>query len=70
MSLILTPAELDVLTGRIRYSAQAKQLRALGYDYRKRTDGSLVVLRSALEGNSMVAPQDTVKLNLEACGGP
>lgn len=46
--MILTPAELQVLTGKKRSAAQARQLTAWGVPFRARSDKSLVVLRDAL----------------------
>lgn len=43
--MILSDAEVAVLTGRQRRPAQKKQLRALGVPFRERTDGTIVVLR-------------------------
>lgn len=47
--MLLTPEELHKLTNRQRKSAQAKELRAMGIEFRNRTDGSLVVLRATVE---------------------
>lgn len=65
MCLVLSEQELTELTGRIRPSAQARQLRALGIDFRQRTDGSIVVLRFDLEQRSE-SEQSGVTLNFEA----
>ena len=43
--MILTADELAELTARRRPAAQARELDRLGIPYRRRTDGSLVVLR-------------------------
>lgn len=47
--MFLDADELRQLTNRVRYSAQAKMLRAMGIEHRKRADGTLVVLRSHVE---------------------
>lgn len=47
--MILTIDELAALTGRTKYSAQCRALDALGITYRKRHDGSPVVLRSTVD---------------------
>jgi hypothetical protein len=47
--VILSPAELLSLTGRQRAGWQARQLEHLGIPYKRRTDGSLVVLRAHVE---------------------
>lgn len=44
--MILTPDELKALTGKTRPSWQAKELDFLGVPYRRRSDGSLLVLWS------------------------
>jgi hypothetical protein len=43
--VILSAADLAVLTQRKQRAAQARELRALGVPYRVRTDGSIVVFR-------------------------
>lgn len=43
VSLTLTPAELEALTGKVRPHAQAKVLDALEIDYKRRPNGTLVV---------------------------
>lgn len=48
VSIVLTPAELIELTGRVRPSAQVRELEALGISYRLRTDGRVIVLRETL----------------------
>jgi hypothetical protein len=47
--MILTPDELEQLTGRIRADAQARALRHMGIDHKLRPDGSVAVLRSHAE---------------------
>lgn len=48
---ILTPAELALITGRMKRSSQAKELDAMGIPYRQRSDKSIVVFRSELPGH-------------------
>jgi len=43
--VILAPADLALLTGRTRHSAQRRVLDAIGVAYRVRPDGSNVVFR-------------------------
>ncbi len=65
MSLILDKKELEELTGKIRPSAQARELNAMGIDFRQRRDGSIVVLRSDVSND----PKHSARLptlNLEA----
>ncbi|MGQ0834973.1 MAG: DUF4224 domain-containing protein [Gammaproteobacteria bacterium] len=42
--IVLTPAELEELTGKVKPSAQARELDHMGIDYRDRRDGTLAVL--------------------------
>jgi hypothetical protein len=44
--MFLTAEEVAKLTGKLRCDAQARQLDAMGINYRRRTDGSLVVLQA------------------------
>lgn len=46
--MILTKAELAELTGKVRLSAQARVLDALGIPYRRRPDGTIVVFRESV----------------------
>jgi hypothetical protein len=46
--MILSKAELADLTGKVRLSAQARVLAALGIPYRRRPDGTIVVFRDSL----------------------
>jgi hypothetical protein len=45
----LTAEELQQITGRIRYSAQLRWLRANGFVYLRRADGMPLVARSHFE---------------------
>jgi len=61
--MLLTPEELRKLTNRQRRPSQAKELRAMGIEFRTRTDGSLVVLRATVEialgaGGAVVPKQE------------
>lgn len=47
--MILTPEELQQLTGRKRRDAQARVLRHMGIEHRVRPDGSVVVLRAHVD---------------------
>lgn len=60
--MILSPQDLQSLTGRRKYKAQARQLAYLGIAYRTRTDGSLIVLRSDVEGRQSVRPEPRLRL--------
>lgn len=48
-NLCLTDEEIEEVTGRRRFRAQARVLARLGIPARHRPDGSLVVLRSVAE---------------------
>jgi hypothetical protein len=50
--VILSPADLMLLTGRMRYTAQRRVLDALGVPYRVRPDGSVVVFQEDLRRES------------------
>lgn len=47
--MFLTPDELAELTGKTRRGAQSAELHALGIPFRTRRDGSIVVLRVAVQ---------------------
>jgi hypothetical protein len=47
--MFLTDAELIELTKRVKGAWQARELSRMGIPYHRRSDGSVVVLRSALE---------------------
>ena len=47
--MFLTTEEIQFLTGKKFRTSQAQALRFMGIDFRTRPDGTLVVLRSALE---------------------
>lgn len=48
-NLVLGTDELEAITKKKRSHAQAKVLKFLGIDYKPRPDGSLAVLRKAVE---------------------
>ena len=60
----LTPAELKLLTGSARADAQARELEHLGIPYRKRRDGTLVVLRVHVDGTATQIGQASPALRL------
>lgn len=45
----LTTSELVELTGKVRHSAQIRQLRHMGIHHKTRADGSVAVLRAHVE---------------------
>lgn len=54
MTLCLTPEELHALTHLVRPAAQARFLEEMGVPTRRRSDGSLLVLRRDLERSEPV----------------
>ncbi|MBK5915119.1 DUF4224 domain-containing protein [Rhodocyclus purpureus] len=55
MSLFLSPAELETLTGKVRPSAQVRALTAMGIRYTRRPDGVVVVVRADIEAENKAA---------------
>lgn len=55
--MILTAEEVQILTGRIRPSWQARELAHLGIPHRRRSDGTIIVLREDVRQD----PQRTVE---------
>lgn len=47
--LLLSPAEVAALTGKVRRGAQIRALRGMGIEHKARPDGTVVVLRSHVE---------------------
>jgi hypothetical protein len=58
----LSETEIVALTARERHAWQARQLDHLGIPYRRRTDGSLVVLRVHVESVQHQAPKREPRL--------
>jgi hypothetical protein len=56
--VLLTADNLRELTGKEKPSAQARQLDHLGIPYRRRSDGTLVVLRVHVETPHHVQPRE------------
>lgn len=63
--MLLTAAEIAELTNKDRPGWQARELDHLGIPYRRRTDGSLVVLRAHVEGTQDV-PRRQPQVRLDA----
>lgn len=60
--MLLSPDEIEELTGKVRLAAQRLELQALGIPFRLRRDGSIAVLRSAVQvalGHHEVVPPRT-----------
>lgn len=49
VAMFLTPAEVESLTGRQRHTFQVRALQQMGIDHKVRPDGSVAILRAALE---------------------
>jgi len=49
--MFLTAEELQALTHRVRPSAQLRALRAMGIEAKQRPDGTVAVLRAAVESS-------------------
>lgn len=64
--LILTDQQIEALTKRKRFSAQARALSFLGIPYRPRADGSLVVCVDDLKPTEPTPPRRTVEPNWQA----
>lgn len=65
---VLTPDELFGLTRRRRFSAQARVLTGLGIEFKRRIDGSIVVLHST--ATSVLCPETTRQRAEVAKGRP
>lgn len=65
VSICLTNKEIQELTNRKYYAAQARELDHLGIPYKPRTDGSLIVLRVhvEVEQKRKVATEPQLHLN-------
>ena len=68
--MFLSPDELVAFTGKQRHAAQRRELDDMSVPYKIRRDGSLVVLRVAVElalrHNGMPKPAARPKLRLPA----
>lgn len=65
--MILTDDALHALTKRSRFTAQAKELNVMGIPFRRRSDGSLVVLEEDLHASEKNRSSSS-KLRLPAFG--
>ena len=61
MSVCLSQAELEELTGYPRPSAQARELDHLGIPYQRRRNGSLIVLRAHVEPHARTAGEPELR---------
>jgi hypothetical protein len=55
--MILSPDELEALTGKQRPAAQARELAHLCIPYKRRRDGSIVVLRADIGAERTQEPR-------------
>lgn len=55
--MILTPSELETLTGKVRPHAQAKVLDALEIPYKRRPNGTLVVQAQGMPHEEQRGPR-------------
>lgn len=51
-NIVLTDAEIEAITRKKRPTAQASALRSMCIDFKTRPDGSLMVLRKALQADT------------------
>lgn len=65
--MILTDETLRQLTKRTKWTAQARELNEMGVPYRRRSDGSLVVLEEDLHATTKNKPASS-KLRLPSFG--
>lgn len=69
MSRILAQPEIQEITGKLRYSAQIRALRGMGFEVKIRPDGSPLVSESNFEkvtgGQGRAERNVDVKLHLE-----
>lgn len=62
--MILTPGEVEALTKKERPGWQARELDHLGIPYRRRSDGSLLVLWDDVRATQDVRPREpTLRLD-------
>lgn len=64
--MILSPEEVQMLTGRSRPGWQARVLEHLHIPYRRRPDGTLVVLRHDVEQTQDVRPRRQPQVRIDA----
>jgi len=50
--ICLSKSEISELTGKVRFSAQARALRSMGIDFKIRPDGSIMVYRKDIEAET------------------
>lgn len=63
--LNLSEDEIIEITGKRQHSAQARALRYLGFDFRQRADGSIVISRLHYEKSLGGITEKTVRVKTE-----
>ena len=64
--MFLTPEQIQTLTKKRRWTAQARALQAMGIPHRLRVDGSPVVTVAAVEPRAAVTMRPEPRLRLPA----
>jgi hypothetical protein len=59
--MLVSKQDIENLTGKVRYSAQAKWLREHGYKIDQRDDGSVILLVDELQSQLLSSPSRTTK---------
>lgn len=54
--MLVSTQEIEKLTGKVRYSAQAKWLREHGYKIDQRDDGSIILLMDEVQHKLLTKP--------------
>jgi hypothetical protein len=55
--MFVSKPDLEMLTGKFRYAAQARVLDSLGLKYTRREDGSVALRQAELNAHSLTAPR-------------
>lgn len=66
--MILNQFELIELTRRVRWSSQARELTTMGIPFRRRSDGSIVVMKEDLQHASAKKGQASPRMRLHSVG--
>jgi hypothetical protein len=59
--MFVSTQEIERMTGKVRYSAQAKWLREHGYKIDQRDDGSIILLVDEVQYKLLTKPPNTGK---------
>jgi hypothetical protein len=63
--MLVSTQEIEKLTGKVRYSAQAKWLREHGYKCDQRDDGSVILLVEEVQDKLLSKPSKVAKIKRE-----